>query len=30
MGERGRVDAVARFDARDNARRLFEFVRSRC
>ena len=30
MGQNGRVDAVARFDARDNARRLFEFVRSRC
>lgn len=30
MGERGRADAVSRFDARDNARRLFEFVRSRC
>jgi glycosyltransferase involved in cell wall biosynthesis len=30
MGEKGRADAVARFDARDNARRLFEFVRSRC
>jgi glycosyltransferase involved in cell wall biosynthesis len=30
MGETGRTDAVARFDARENARRLFEFVRSRC
>jgi glycosyltransferase involved in cell wall biosynthesis len=30
MGERGRVDAVGRFDARENARRLFEFVRQRC
>ena len=30
MGEKARADAVLRFDARDNARRLFEFVRSRC
>lgn len=30
MGERGRADAVARFDATTNAQRLFEFVRSRC
>jgi len=30
MGEQGRVDAVRRFDAQDNARRLFEFVDSRC
>lgn len=29
MGESGRVDAAARFDARENARRLFEFVRAR-
>lgn len=30
MGELGRTDAVQRFDARENSRRLFEFVRSRC
>ncbi len=30
MGDRGRADALARFGARDNARKLFEFVRSRC
>jgi glycosyltransferase involved in cell wall biosynthesis len=30
MGELGRADALQRFDARENARRLFEFVRSRC
>ena len=30
MGDRGRADAVERFDARENARRLFEFVRGRC
>jgi glycosyltransferase involved in cell wall biosynthesis len=30
MGEKGRADAVLRFDAHENARRLFEFVRSRC
>jgi glycosyltransferase involved in cell wall biosynthesis len=30
MGEHGRADALRRFDARENARRLFEFVRSRC
>jgi len=30
MSERCRADAVHRFDARENARRLFEFVRSRC
>lgn len=30
MGEAGRADAAARFDATVNARRLFEFVRSRC
>jgi glycosyltransferase involved in cell wall biosynthesis len=30
MAERCRADAVERFDARQNARRLFEFVRSRC
>jgi glycosyltransferase involved in cell wall biosynthesis len=30
MGEHGRVDALQRFDARENARRLFEFVRSQC
>jgi glycosyltransferase involved in cell wall biosynthesis len=30
MGERGRADAAARFDATSNAQRLFEFVRSRC
>lgn len=30
MGQRGRADAEKRFDARENARRLFAFVRSRC
>jgi glycosyltransferase involved in cell wall biosynthesis len=30
MGEQGRADALQRFDARENARRLFEFVRSHC
>ena len=30
MGESARADALERFDARQNARRLFEFVRSRC
>ncbi|HTB67244.1 MAG TPA: glycosyltransferase family 4 protein [Steroidobacteraceae bacterium] len=30
MGEYGRADALQRFDARENARRLFEFVRSHC
>jgi glycosyltransferase involved in cell wall biosynthesis len=30
MGEHGRADALQRFDARENARRLFEFVRSHC
>jgi glycosyltransferase involved in cell wall biosynthesis len=30
MGEHGRTDALLRFDARKNARRLFEFVRARC
>jgi glycosyltransferase involved in cell wall biosynthesis len=30
MGEHGRADALRRFDARENARRLFEFVRSLC
>jgi glycosyltransferase involved in cell wall biosynthesis len=30
MGERGRADALCRYDARENARRLFAFVRSRC
>jgi glycosyltransferase involved in cell wall biosynthesis len=30
MGARGRAGAVERFDLRENARRLFEFVRSRC
>lgn len=30
MGEAGRADAARRFDARENSRRLFEFVRSRC
>ena len=30
MGAAGRAAAVARFDARENARCLFEFVRSRC
>jgi glycosyltransferase involved in cell wall biosynthesis len=30
MGEYGRQDALLRFDARKNARRLFEFVRSHC
>jgi glycosyltransferase involved in cell wall biosynthesis len=30
MGVASRAAAVAHFDARENARRLFEFVRSRC
>ncbi len=30
MGEHGRADVLQRFDARENSRRLFEFVRSRC
>jgi glycosyltransferase involved in cell wall biosynthesis len=30
MGERGRMEAVRHFDVRENARRLFEFVSSRC
>jgi glycosyltransferase involved in cell wall biosynthesis len=30
MSRRAREDGVARFDARTNARRLFEFVRERC
>jgi glycosyltransferase involved in cell wall biosynthesis len=30
MGDSGRADAEKRFDARENARRLFEFVRRRC
>jgi glycosyltransferase involved in cell wall biosynthesis len=30
MGRRGREDAGKRFESRENARRLFEFVRSRC
>jgi glycosyltransferase involved in cell wall biosynthesis len=30
MGRRGREDAAKRFESRENARRLFEFVRSRC
>jgi len=30
MGRRGREDARERFESRENARRLFEFVRSRC
>jgi glycosyltransferase involved in cell wall biosynthesis len=30
MGEHGRADALRRFNARENARRLFEFVRARC
>ena len=30
MSETCRADAVQRFSTRDNARRLFEFVRSRC
>ena len=30
MGEASRVEAGVRFEARENARRLFEFVRSRC
>jgi len=30
MGRRGRQDATQRFESRENARRLFEFVRSRC
>lgn len=30
MGEQGRMDALQRFDARENSRRLFDFVRSHC
>jgi glycosyltransferase involved in cell wall biosynthesis len=30
MGAKARADALVRFDGRENARRLFEFVRSRC
>ncbi len=30
MGDKGRSDALERFGARDNARKLFAFVRSRC
>jgi glycosyltransferase involved in cell wall biosynthesis len=30
MGEKSRAEAERRFDARENARLLFEFVRSRC
>jgi glycosyltransferase involved in cell wall biosynthesis len=30
MGEASRAEAGRRFEARENARRLFEFVRSRC
>jgi glycosyltransferase involved in cell wall biosynthesis len=30
MGDAGRADAARRFDGRQNSRRLFEFVRSRC
>jgi glycosyltransferase involved in cell wall biosynthesis len=30
MGEQGRADALLRYDARENARRLFAFVRSLC
>lgn len=30
MGQQGRQDAVSRFDSRENARRLFEFVCARC
>jgi glycosyltransferase involved in cell wall biosynthesis len=30
MGDSGRKDALERFGARENARKLFEFVRSRC
>ncbi len=30
MGRESRIAAVAGFDVRENARRLFEFVRSRC
>jgi glycosyltransferase involved in cell wall biosynthesis len=30
MGEKARAEAAARFEVRENARRLFEFVRSRC
>jgi glycosyltransferase involved in cell wall biosynthesis len=30
MGERGRAKAERQFEVRENARRLFEFVRSRC
>ena len=30
MGEQGRADALQRFDARENARRLFDFVRAHC
>ena len=30
MGAAGRADAARRFDGRENSRRLFEFVRTRC
>jgi glycosyltransferase involved in cell wall biosynthesis len=30
MGEKGRAEAERQFDVRENARRLFEFVRARC
>jgi glycosyltransferase involved in cell wall biosynthesis len=30
MGEKCREHAARRFEARENAKRLFEFVRSRC
>jgi glycosyltransferase involved in cell wall biosynthesis len=30
MAEQARIEAVCRFAARDNALKLFEFVRSRC
>lgn len=30
LGDQGREDALKKFDARENARRLFEFVDSRC
>ena len=30
LGAAGRADAALRFDARQNARQLFDFVRSRC
>jgi glycosyltransferase involved in cell wall biosynthesis len=30
MGRHSRADAVSRFDSRENARKLFEFVCTRC